>query len=140
MADVSTSPEKEQRGHEFDVIDARAVIGSGIALLLVTVLCMLIAYAWIDISAPERQRIATGERSAAEIPGQQPPPSHGLPDTPVASAEGLAASESARLRGYRWIDQRTGRVSIPIERAMDIVAEHGLPRFDQRAPRPGRGP
>ncbi|MGI8740612.1 MAG: hypothetical protein ACR2KU_13690 [Gammaproteobacteria bacterium] len=140
MVDVSTSSEKEQRGHESDVIDARAVIGSGLALLIVTVLCMWIAYAWIDFSAPERPRIATSERSAAEIPGQQPQPSRGLPGTPVASAEALATSEAARLRGYRWIDERTGRISIPIERAMDIVAEQGLPRFDQRAPRSGRAP
>lgn len=33
----------------------------------------------------------------------------------------LAAQEDSVLNGYRWVDRPTGKVGIPIERAMDLV-------------------
>jgi hypothetical protein len=32
-----------------------------------------------------------------------------------------------RLTGYHWVDQEAGLVQIPVERAMDLLAERGLP-------------
>ena len=31
------------------------------------------------------------------------------------------------LRGYGWIDRKKGIVSVPVDRAMDLVAQRGLP-------------
>jgi hypothetical protein len=31
------------------------------------------------------------------------------------------------LQGYHWVDQKAGVVQIPIERAMDLLAQRGLP-------------
>ena len=39
----------------------------------------------------------------------------------------LHARESLLLENYSWVDQKSGKVRIPIERAMELVAEHGLP-------------
>jgi hypothetical protein len=39
------------------------------------------------------------------------------------SWEQCARDSAARLAGYAWLDRRTGRVRIPLERAMDLVAE-----------------
>ena len=38
-------------------------------------------------------------------------------------------TEDARLNHYVWVDKNAGRVSIPIERAIQLVAERGLPNF-----------
>jgi hypothetical protein len=59
---------------------------------------------------------------------------------PVAGAPGprlqvdpkgdLAAfrqAETAQLRQYAWIDRAGGRVRIPIDRALTLTAERGLP-------------
>jgi hypothetical protein len=35
--------------------------------------------------------------------------------------------ETGRLTSYGWVDQAGGTVRIPIERAMDIIANDGLP-------------
>ncbi len=40
------------------------------------------------------------------------------------------------LSTYGWVDQNAGTVHIPIDRAMDLVAERGLP---VRQPSPGQG-
>lgn len=37
------------------------------------------------------------------------------------------AVEQAALEEYGWVDQSAGVVRLPIERAMDVVAERGLP-------------
>ena len=36
-------------------------------------------------------------------------------------------AEKAQLEGYGWVNQQAGVVRIPIERAIDLVAERGLP-------------
>jgi hypothetical protein len=39
----------------------------------------------------------------------------------------LHAREDILLENYTWADQSKGKVRIPIERAMEIIAQHGLP-------------
>lgn len=39
----------------------------------------------------------------------------------------LHQREDLLLEHYSWVDQSQGKVRIPIERAMEIVAQHGLP-------------
>jgi len=39
----------------------------------------------------------------------------------------LHVRESLLLEHYSWIDRSQGKVRIPIERAMELIAQHGLP-------------
>jgi len=39
----------------------------------------------------------------------------------------LHAREDLLLDNYSWIDQKQGKVRIPISRAMELIAQHGLP-------------
>jgi hypothetical protein len=39
----------------------------------------------------------------------------------------MHARENLLLSNYSWIDQSKGTVRIPIERAMELIAQHGLP-------------
>jgi hypothetical protein len=43
-------------------------------------------------------------------------------------------AEEEKLNSYGWVDQKAGTVRIPIERAMDLVAERGLPVRPQNSP------
>jgi hypothetical protein len=52
---------------------------------------------------------------------------------PMALAE-FRAQEAALLDSYGWVEKDKGLARIPIDDAMRIVAEHGLPKF---APAPG---
>jgi hypothetical protein len=36
-------------------------------------------------------------------------------------------AEGAVLNSYRWVDKEAGIVGVPIERAIKILAERGLP-------------
>ena len=39
----------------------------------------------------------------------------------------LHARENLLLDHYTWVDQKSGKVRIPIERAMELIAQRGLP-------------
>ncbi|MBI2682286.1 MAG: hypothetical protein HYX26_03570 [Acidobacteriales bacterium] len=39
----------------------------------------------------------------------------------------FAKQQKDRLHDYRWINQSEGKVRIPIDRAMELIAERGLP-------------
>ncbi len=41
--------------------------------------------------------------------------------------------EEKKLNSYGWVDEKTGVVHIPIERAMQLVAQRGLPTRAQNA-------
>lgn len=45
----------------------------------------------------------------------------------ATAADETRASEDAKLNSHGWIDTERGIVRIPIERAMDLVAQRGLP-------------
>jgi hypothetical protein len=39
----------------------------------------------------------------------------------------LHAREDLLLDNYSWVDESTGKARIPIERAMELIAQRGLP-------------
>lgn len=45
-------------------------------------------------------------------------------------------AEEEKLNSYGWVDQNAGTVHIPIERAMELVAQRGLPTTPQAGTMP----
>jgi hypothetical protein len=45
----------------------------------------------------------------------------------VQELQELRAAEDAVLRSYSWVDRAGGIVRMPIDRAIDLLAERGLP-------------
>jgi len=40
-------------------------------------------------------------------------------------------AENARLQSYGWVDRSIGMVRMPIDRAMELVVEQGLPSWHE---------
>lgn len=55
-----------------------------------------------------------------------------LQANPAQDMASLRAAQMETLNGYAWVDQESGIARIPLSRAMEIVAGHGLP-FDARS-------
>ena len=55
--------------------------------------------------------------------GRQSPPAPRLQDDPRRDLESLRAREQTLLNHYAWSDRTAGRVRIPVERAMTLLAE-----------------
>lgn len=63
-----------------------------------------------------------------------------LQDHPSGDLAAFRAQEEALLRSYGWVDKELGRVHIPIDEAMRLVAAQGLPSFLPPTPPPPAAP
>jgi hypothetical protein len=61
-------------------------------------------------------------------PAGRLPPEPRLQTLPFADIEALRAEEKSVLTSYGWVDRKAGVVRIPIEQAMKLLAERGLPQ------------
>ncbi|HWP65862.1 MAG TPA: hypothetical protein VNO26_08130 [Candidatus Limnocylindria bacterium] len=108
-----------------DIDPGRIVaIGAGIAVLAV---CTLFAMHWLLLRF-ERQQMAA-RPAAHALTATEPerePPAPRLQERPIVDLQMLRAREQAQLSGYAWVDRDAGRVRIPIERAMELVAKDGV--------------
>jgi hypothetical protein len=50
----------------------------------------------------------------------------------------VRTDEAETLSTYDWVDQKTGTVRIPIDRAMDLIAQRGLPVRTQNGSETGQ--
>ena len=60
---------------------------------------------------------------------RQLPPSPRLQADPKIDFDAYMASEQTRMNSYGWVDRKAGIVSMPIDRAVELVAERGIPVF-----------
>jgi len=68
------------------------------------------------------------ENPLAQRFGRQVPPEPRLQSNPLDDLARLHAEEDAVLHSYGWVDRPAGVVRIPVERAMELLAQSGLPR------------
>ena len=70
------------------------------------------------------------------------PPPPRLQTYPFQDIKEMRQHDKPLLGTYQWIDQNAGTVRIPVERAMDLLAERGLPYRKggqpSKAPAPGQ--
>jgi hypothetical protein len=97
------------------------VVSGGVALLMVFA---LVTMYWL-LHRFERQQTAARPAAHALVAREAPrePPAPRLQERPIADLDALRARENAQLDGYGWVDQAAGRVHIPIERAMELLAK-----------------
>lgn len=62
---------------------------------------------------------------AAELPKDPPEPR--LQVMPATDLQQAVAADQEKLTGYGWVEPNAGVVRIPVERAMDLLLERGLP-------------
>ena len=125
-----TEPESNPTvAHEETDADARAITRFGIALVLVLVLSQLALW-WLFNRFTRRESKLSPPVSAlvrAQAPTEPPEPR--LQANPQADMRTMREREETVLNHYGWVDPNRGVVRIPIDRALDMVAERGLPQF-----------
>jgi hypothetical protein len=74
------------------------------------------------------KRGAELEPSPAQVArAQKLPPEPRLQADPALDMRKLRSDEDQVMRQYAWIDPDKGIVRIPVERAMELTAQRGLP-------------
>lgn len=126
---MSETPHPPTNTHEKSDAHARPIAVFELGLL-----------AWVLISAALMAGLFfyfTDREAGLDVGGspladtREPAPGPQLQADPTTDIENLRASEAQRLNGFGWIDRAQGIAHIPIDRAIDIVAERGLPTRPQ---------
>ena len=118
--------EREHRGrHETRDIDV-ALVAKLFGLGVVVTAAVLVAVFWLFGSIRDRESAADPLLSPYAA---NPSPFVGprLQPDPPADLREILAHEEQILDSYGWVDRERGVVRIPIERAMDLLLERGLP-------------
>ena len=112
-------------GHETRDISVTVVIWFGVGLIVSAIaIYVAIAGLYRHFARQTSSREPTS-RIALKTSMVVPPPQ--LQVNPTIDFEQFRAAEDAQLNSYGWVDKRAGVIRIPIERAMDLIAERGLP-------------
>ena len=94
-----------------------------IVQLIITTLSRHLAYRAAQVDKQIRQRQVAPSVAASRI--YFPNPREQV--SPRADLQTFRAQEEVELNSYGWIDHKAGVVRIPIERAMDLISQRGLP-------------
>jgi len=113
---------------EPDRVSARLVVGFAIALTVVaSVLAALMAVLfWRFDQSAKKFDARVVEEAGLQRQEAAVPPLPRLQVYPVRHWKDFQEAERERLETYGWMDKSTGAVHIPIERAMDLIAERGI--------------
>jgi hypothetical protein len=112
--------------HEESDVNVLAILGFGAGLLAVGILVQLLMGLLFSVYTKQAAQVPRAFPLSAEYQ-QQPPPQPRLQVHPQEDLRQLRAQEDALLQGYGWVDKGSGVARIPIEEAMKIVVQRGLP-------------
>jgi hypothetical protein len=108
-------------------VNIRAILGFGAALVIAAVI--IHALIWLLFTFFQRQENQAATRLfplAAEQQNRLPPEPR-LQTDPQGDLRDLRQREDAILRSYGWISKDAGAVRLPIEDAIRLTIERGLP-------------
>ncbi|MGE5245946.1 MAG: hypothetical protein ACM3SQ_17115 [Betaproteobacteria bacterium] len=113
--------------HETADVNIGGVFAFGATLLAVGIVIHLLVWLLFRYFAAEEAHRFVPQYPLAISQEQQLPPEPRLQTNPREDLRELRAREDALLATYGWVDRNDGVVRIPIDRAMKLVLEHGLP-------------
>jgi hypothetical protein len=113
--------------HEESDVNIRAILGFGLGLFVVAVIVHLAVWGLFRFFEARESVKVAAEYPLAISQGDRQPPEPRLQTAPRQDLQDLRASEDAILNGYGWVDKNRGIVRIPIEEAMRLTLERGLP-------------
>jgi hypothetical protein len=126
MDHATHTPPNGSAGHEQKEVNPMLIVWSAVGLAIGTVLSCLIVWGVFNYFK------ASFEKEYAKIPkpvsAPAPiPPGPLIQEHPAEELKALHAREDHVLGSYAWVDQKDGIVRIPIDRAMDLLLQRGLP-------------
>jgi hypothetical protein len=113
------------RGHEDRDVRLPPLIISGVSLAAVAGLSLLAMWWLFDYFAAGQMRLQTDLHPLLET--RQLPPEPRLQVSPQSDRRAILTNERSILDSYGWVDRQAGIVRMPIERAIELLTERGLP-------------
>lgn len=126
---MSESPDTDnvEVVHEESDVNVAAILRYGLGLFAVAVVAHI--FLWWLLGAYERQNDRAQTQVFPMAAGQKNrlPPAPRFQENPQQELQQLREKQKMLLEGYGWVNKDAGVVRIPIEEAMKLVVERGLP-------------
>lgn len=126
--DANKPPQGHGVGVEPDRVSTKIVVTFGIVVMLMGVVAavlMAALFRGLDSGAEKKDEKLVAA-AGLERRESAPPPLPRLQIYPVEHWKDFQAAERERLTTYGWMDRGTGAVHIPIDRAIELIAERGV--------------
>ena len=118
--------------HEESDVDVWAIGKFAIGLILLCIFSIGIIVGMFEYLLKREGGIAPTRVEGVSQDARQLPPEPRLEETPVSDLQEMRAAEDKILNTYGWVDESNGIVRVPIARAIDLLAERGLPSRPRR--------
>jgi hypothetical protein len=117
--------------HETTDVDIRGILSFGAGLIVVGIFVAFIVWVLFKyFDSREAHRVAP-EYPLAATQEQREPPEPRLQVDPKGDLQELRTQEDQTLNSYGWVDKNAGVARIPIEDAMKLTVQRGLPSRQQ---------
>ena len=138
MDNTAEHSEHGSPGHEKRDIRLRPIIWAGVSLIVLAIIVHVGIWGLFDYFAERRTRLEGPPVPTAPLAWpRQLPPGPRLQTDPQRDLKERLDAEHAILQSYGWVDQGAGIARIPIGRAMQLLAERGLPARQNGVPPAG---
>ena len=114
-------------GHEQSDAELGPLVRFAIFLAAIVFVCATLVVGLYKFLDAREIAEKAGRYPLAEGVTRPLPPRPRLQTYPFDDIKELRKEENKVLDHYAWVDQNAGVVQIPIERAIDVLAEKGLP-------------
>ncbi len=118
-------------GYEKQDVRFRSLLIAGAIFIVSWVLAFLLAWFVFRYLVLREARLSPPPNVLEQMYGREAPPEPRLQSDPRKDLLQMRAEQDALLNTYGWVDRQAGIVHIPIGRAMELLAQRGLP---SRAP------
>jgi hypothetical protein len=112
--------------HETTDVDIRPILMFAAALMVTVVVVGALMWVLFRYLSGREARVPP-EYPLAASQGTRLPPEPRLQTNPRGDLADLRGGEEQTLKSYGWVDKNAGVVRIPIDEAMKIVVQKGLP-------------
>ena len=133
------SPSGLQTGHEESSVSPRALVIGALILVATVVVCQVALGLWMRDFEKKEERVDAAFPARTEIQVDQFPQPR-LQSNPTIDMAEVTKEERALIGSYGWVDQKKGIARIPVNRAMEILAQKGLPKVAAPPPTAGAPP
>lgn len=127
MSETSANGRNESVLFEESDFSARAirwfVVGLAGLLVFTAIICGAMLWVFLALVPSAKEHLPSLPEARVAMPVLQA--------DPYKDAEQIKLQTSRRLNSYGWVDRNSGIVHIPIERAMRILVDRGMPLTKQ---------
>ncbi len=110
--------------HEHRDVNVWAVYKFGIALAALCVVAVALLYGLYTYLVNREGGPLSHDQ--VNVDARSLPPAPRLQPAPIADLKDMRAAEDQILNGYGWVDQGHGVARIPIDRAIELLAQRGV--------------